>query len=196
MKGTSARTGGYATRQSNLSGSGGGAVYGCRASSSSKSEPCLRVNNLRSGRAFEFNAEDGLVAGVITAGGGGDTKKPLTTNATGVATGLNADRVDGKSAADLQALFAQVTAAGTAEQTRGVPTGGVTNPAGLGTYNVVFTGDLTACALSATLVGTTPGQVTATPTVAGDKKTTTVDVRTFSSAGVALDHGFHLTANC
>jgi len=36
-------------------------------------------------------------------GSGGDSKRPFTTNATGVATGLNADRVDGKSAAQIAA---------------------------------------------------------------------------------------------
>jgi hypothetical protein len=194
VKATSARTGGYSTRQSNLSNTGGGAVYGCRANSSSRSEPCLRVNNLRSGRAFEFNSEDGSIVGRITSGKGGDTKKPFVTNATGVADGLNADRVDGKSASELQALFARVGAGGAAEATRGVPAGGVTNPGGAGTYNVVFSGALTACALNATLVGTAPGQVTATPAVAGN--ITTVDVRTFNNVGVPDDRAFNLTANC
>jgi len=196
VKRSSGATGGFTTRQSNLSSSGGGAIYGCRASNAASSESCLRAANLSNGHAFSFSAQNGSVAGVITAGSGGDTKKPFVTNATGVADGLNADRVDGKSAADLQALFAQVSAGGTAAQTRGVPTGGVTDPAGAGTYAVVFGGDLTACALSATVIGTTPGQVTATPTVAADKKTTTVDVRTFSGVGVAADRGFHLTASC
>ncbi|MGH2840950.1 MAG: hypothetical protein ACRDKY_09025 [Solirubrobacteraceae bacterium] len=101
--GTGAK-GGYATRQSNLSSTGGGAVYGCRANAASTSNPCLRANNLADGRAFDFNARNGLIAGVITAGSGGDTKKPFTTNATGVATGLNADRLDGREAAELIAL--------------------------------------------------------------------------------------------
>jgi len=198
--------GGYSTRQSNLSLTGGGAIYGCRASAASSSDPCLRANNLSSGRAFEFNASNGLIGGVITLGSGGDTKKPFTTNATGIATGLNADRVDSKSATELtsdavtavQALnpLAQVSPAGAAGQTRGVPTGGVTDPAGPGTYSVVFNGDLTTCALSATVTGADAGLVTVTPAVAADKKTTAVDVRTFSVAGVATDRGFHLAGNC
>jgi hypothetical protein len=196
-------TGGYATRQSNVSSSGGGAVYGCRANSKSTSEPCIRANNLSTGRAFEFNALKGLVAGVITAGQGGDSTKPFVTNATGVATGLNADRVDSKSAADIVSdaaarnSFAQVTAAGVAAQTRGVASDGVSAlPAGDGTYTVVFNGDLSACALSSTIVGTLAGQSTVTPDVAADKKTTVVDVRTFDGAGVPADRGFHLTAVC
>jgi hypothetical protein len=105
---TSASTGGYATRQSNTSNSGGGAIYGCRSGAGGTAanppqEPCLRANNLRTGYAFEFAARDSEAAGTITVGSGGDTKKPFTTNATGVATGLNADRVDGKSADEIVA---------------------------------------------------------------------------------------------
>ena len=206
IRATPGPKGGYSTRQSNLSSTGGGAIYGCRSSSATTSDPCVRASNLSSGRAFEFSASNGLVAGVISAGAGGDTKKPFTTNATGVATGLNADRVDGKSAEALttdavagaraQNSFAQVTAAGAAGQTRGVPANGVTNPAGVGTYSVVINGDLTACALSATVTGTAAGQAAVTPTVAADKKTTTVDVRTFDGGGAAADRGFHLTAIC
>lgn len=44
----------------------------------------------------------GELAGRIEVGGGGDGAKPFTTNATGVATGLNADRVDGLEAAELR----------------------------------------------------------------------------------------------
>jgi len=87
--------GGYSTRQSNLSSTGGGAIYGCRSTGAANTEPCLRANNLAAGKSFEFNATSGPVGGTITVGTGGDTKKPFTTNATGVADGLNADRVDG-----------------------------------------------------------------------------------------------------
>ncbi len=98
--------GGYATRQSNLSTSGGGAVYGCRSGAGgtpSNQLPCIRANNLAAGRAFEFNAQNGLLGGSITVGNGGDSRKPFTTNATGVADGLNADRVDGLDAAQVVA---------------------------------------------------------------------------------------------
>jgi hypothetical protein len=222
---TTAPKGGYATRQSNLSSSGGGAVYGCRSQAGGSAatprpqNPCLRANNLSTGFAFEFQATRGDSAGLITVAAGGDSKKPFTTNATGVATGLNADRVDGLDAAQIVtaarakasldadtldgrnstdfaglAPLAQVAADGTAGQTRGVPTGGVTNPAGLGTYDVVFTGDLTKCALTATATGAAASQVTATPALAGGN--TTVDVRTFDGAGAAADRGFHLSATC
>lgn len=101
INGTTALKGGYVTRQSNLSSSGGGAVYGCRsqaggsAAKPTPQNPCIRANNLSRGSAFEFNSSLGESVGTITAGAGGDSKKPFTTNATGVATGLNADRVDG-----------------------------------------------------------------------------------------------------
>ena len=102
--GTNASTGGYATRQSNISDSGGGAIYGCRSSlptaGGAAQEPCLRANNLNTGKAFEFAAH-GTLAGTIETGKSGDASKPFTTNATGVATGLNADRVDSKSADDI-----------------------------------------------------------------------------------------------
>ena len=92
------RTGGYSTRQSNTSTTGGGAIYGCRSNGTATSNPCVRANNLSAGKAFEFNAASGPVGGTITLGTGGDSKKPFTTNATGVADGLNADRVDGQNA--------------------------------------------------------------------------------------------------
>ena len=66
--------------------------------------PCIRANNLSTGFAFEFNASDGAMAGLITVGTGGDATKPFVTNATGVATGLNADRVDGLDAAGRSSL--------------------------------------------------------------------------------------------
>src|SRR6476659_2986160 len=89
----------YGTRQSNKrNGDGGGAIYGCR--SNPGNEPCVRANNLKGGRAFEF-ATVGKEAGRIETG---DTNgAPFTTNATGVATGLNADKVDGKDGSDLAA---------------------------------------------------------------------------------------------
>jgi hypothetical protein len=225
---TNALKGGYSTRQSNLSGSGGGAIYGCRskpggsAAKPRPQNPCVRANNLSTGYAFEFNAANGPIAGLISAGPGGDTKKPFITNATGVATGLNADRVDnldaaqivaaartktgldadtidGQNSTDLQARFAKVAVDGTAGagQTRGVPTGGVTNPggAGDGVYAVAFTGDLANCALSATITGADSGMVTATAAAVASG-TSTVTVRTFDGLNAAADRPFNLVVNC
>ena len=84
----------YGTRQSNKSSNGGGAIYGCRSKvggSAANQEPCIRASNLSTGSAFEF-ATAGTVGGLITTSN--SSGKPFTTNATGVATGLNADRVD------------------------------------------------------------------------------------------------------
>jgi hypothetical protein len=98
-----ASNGTYGTRQSNKSNNGGGAIYGCRSGaggSAANNEPCIRANNLSSGYAFEFNTS-GTQGGVISTKD--STGRPFTTNATGVATGLNADRVDSLDADQLVA---------------------------------------------------------------------------------------------
>ncbi|MCA1572495.1 MAG: hypothetical protein LC798_19785 [Chloroflexi bacterium] len=109
----------YGTRQSNL-GDGGGAIYGCRSSldtssataiaDPAKSTPCVRVNNLRGGKAFDLQTNTGRLIGVMQAGQSLTTPRPqvapFITNATGVAVGLNADRVDGLNAADIIAQAA------------------------------------------------------------------------------------------
>jgi hypothetical protein len=59
----------------------------------------LQVRNIGGGPAFTFMTT-GLLGGTITVGKGGDGVRPFTTNATGVATGLNADRLDGHHASD------------------------------------------------------------------------------------------------
>jgi hypothetical protein len=101
--------GGYVTRQSNIStgaSAGGGAVYGCRTpagGTAAGTAPCLRGSNLAGGNAFEFATSGGPAAGRITVGDPSvaNPGAPFTTNATGVATGLNADQVDGKHASEL-----------------------------------------------------------------------------------------------
>lgn len=169
-------TGGYSTRQSNLSTSGGGAVYGCRsgvggsAATPRPQNPCIRANNLRTGYAFEFNASNGPVVGLISTGIGGDDKKPFITNATGVATGLNADRLDNLDAAQIIAaartktnldadtldgkdstafaerLFAVVNEDGSVRAHRGLSTTtlGHGQP---GFYTLTFDRDITSCAV-------------------------------------------------
>lgn len=223
IRSTSALKGGYVTRQSNLSPDGGGAVYGCRsqaggsAATPAPQNPCLRANNLSRGLAFEFNSSNGDIGGLFTVGAGGDSKKPFTTNATGVATGLNADQVDGleaaqivaaaraktnldadtldgKDSAELLTRFAQVSAGGATAQTRGLATTTVTHAAGSGIYEIVFAGDLGKCALSATLTGGALGEIVAVPAVAAGN--TTVTVRTADSAGTLGDRAFHVAANC
>jgi hypothetical protein len=182
----------YGTRQSNKSTNGGGAVYGCRSAAGGTpkgNEPCVRASNLTNGRAFEFNANGGTEVGAIT---GPATAAPFTTTATGVATGLNADKVDGKDATDLQAKFATVTGAdGALGAARGATS---SSRASAGVYNVVFDADVSKCSRTATIAGATPGTIT---TDAG-ANAQTVPVRTFDTAvaPAATDHSFNLTVTC
>jgi len=139
---------GYGTRQSNK-GSGGGAIYGCRATAATVA--CLRATNISTGQAFQV-ATDGKVGGTITAVGG-DAAVPFTTNATGVATGLNADRVDSMNATDIEnatralSPFGVVAANGTLTTGKGVASSVNTSP---GNYTVVFSSDVSKCAITAT----------------------------------------------
>jgi hypothetical protein len=148
----------YGTRQSNKrDGDGGGAIYGCR--SNVGNEPCVKAVNLKGGHAFEFETV-GKEGGRIQTGDA--SGKPFTTNATDVATGLNADRVDGKEGTDLATgalYFATVAADGTATGPRGTPTG--SRNAATNTYTVTFDTDVSKCAFTATPTGTDAGTVPA-----------------------------------
>ena len=184
----------YGTRQSNKrDGDGGGAIYGCR--SAAPNEPCLRASNLKGGRAFEF-ATVGKEAGRITVKD--TTGAPFTTNATGVATGLNADEVDGKEAADFAAAgdlaWAAVAAAdGKLTANRGATDARLADAA-TGTYAVTFTREVRGCSFSATAQGTAANGDVAfavTPS-ATDAKTVLVD-----QADDAADRAdFHLQVVC
>ena len=84
---------GYTARLVNINeGDGGALATGCRATVAN--EPCLTLWNLRTGRAFDITTAGNEAGRITTATASG---KPFTTNATGVATGLNADQVDGAS---------------------------------------------------------------------------------------------------
>jgi hypothetical protein len=183
----------YGTRQSNKSSNGGGAVYGCRSATGGTpkgNEPCVRASNLANGRAFEFNANGGTEVGAIT---GPATAAPFTTTAKGVATGLNADQVDGKSADEItaaaQAKFATVTGATGALGDKRGATAAARSAAGI--YSVDFDADVSKCARTATIAGTDAGQITTDATDA-DK----VAVRTFAATGTAADRSFHLVVTC
>lgn len=188
----------YGTRQSNK-GSGGGAIYGCR--STSAATPCVKANNLSSGLAFTFTTNGGPVGGIIqTNAADGSKVKPFQTNATAVADGLNADRVDGRHAseivADARALTktARVSAqGGLAATDRGATAVART---GAGTYRVTFDGAVDQCAYSATVLGGagTAGYANVAP-VGGQP--TQLDVTTRAgSDNAAADRAFHVTANC
>jgi hypothetical protein len=189
-----ASNGTYGTRQSNKrDGDGGGAIYGCR--SNLGNEPCVRAANLKGGHAFQF-ATVGAEGGRIQTGN--PNGRPFTTNATGVATGLNADRVDGREAADFAAasdvtalqgslLFAAVAGA---DGALGANRGGVsaTRVAGTNTYTVRFNRDVSRCAFTASPVGSAAQGigVQGTPNAADS-----VTVDTGTNAG-----SFHLQVIC
>ena len=146
----------YSTRQSNKKdGDGGGAIYGCR--SSAGAEPCIRANNLKGGRAFEFDTV-GKEAGSIEVGD--TTGAPFTTNATGVATGLNADKLDGKEAADFAAAadFKAAVVSGAGALVRGRGATAARRDAGTNTYIVTFDRDVSQCTYTATPTGATSAQ--------------------------------------
>lgn len=171
----------YGTRQSNKSDNGGGAVYGCRSKaggSAAGNEPCLRGTNLADGLAFEFNVNAGALGGLITVGKGGDAAKPFTTNATGVATGLNADRVDGIEGANLlqktekaadadkldgvdsadfartaNFLQARISSNGTDVLSGARPAGTSATAPDADTTRVTFAQDITGCSVTATPIG-------------------------------------------
>ena len=194
-----ANTSTYGTRQSNKSTNGGGAIYGCRSrggGSPANNEPCVRASNLANGRAFEF-ATGGTEVGRIESSN--TAAAPFTTNASGVATGLNADRVDSKSASEITSdaaaaanRFAVVSSAGVLGATRGATA--AANPAGAGTYTVTFSGNISACALSAMAASNAAGVGAVTAVLAADNST--VDVLTRDDAGAGADFPFHLTVTC
>jgi hypothetical protein len=185
-----ASNGTYGTRQSNKRiGDGGGAIYGCR--SNAGAEPCVRANNLRGGRAFEFDTV-GKEAGRIETGD--TTGAPFTTNATGTATGLNADRVDGKEAADFAAaadiLTAVVAANGTLTRGRGATAAAVTNvPAER--FRVTFNRDVSTCSYTVSPQGDSSEQAFGVRSAPDNKNQVIVD---------QLDPGgaraFHLQVIC
>lgn len=194
----------YGTRQSNKSDNGGGAIYGCRSKqggSEKNFSPCLRASNLVDGRAFEFANLGGPEVGRITSSN--VNSAPFTTNATGVATGLNADRVDGKNASDIVAdaasaaderlPFAAVAANGTLSAKRGASSSERT---GTGEYSVVFARDVDTCALSATQQTITDAGAVGVE-LQSDKRTVKVATRAGGATNTDLaDRPFHLTATC
>src|SRR3954452_10057677 len=180
----------YGTRQSNKSTNGGGAIYGCRARTGTKA--CLRASNLSNGRAFSFQTNSGTEVGRID---GPATAAPFTTSATGVATGLNADKVDGQDAAEIAASanrFATVTSTGTLGAQRDATAASHPSP---GTYNVAFADDISKCALGATVNSTTVAGI-ATAVLGADNKTVTVVTRDAAAPATPADLAFHLTVTC
>jgi hypothetical protein len=185
----------YGTRQSNK-GTGGGAIYGCRSTAGGPA--CVAANNLKDGNAFAFTS-GGKVGGTITLAN--KAGAPLTTNATGVAAGFNANFLEGKQAKDFvpssqapsfaqtgQLLFAVVSQTGALGATRGATAAAQT---GEKTYTVTFNTSLAKCALTVSPVGAalTSGSLG----VAADTANANVADITAPSA---LAQGFNLQVIC
>jgi hypothetical protein len=195
-----AKNGSYGTRQSNKTdGEGGGAIYGCR--SALGKEPCVRANNLKAGRAFEFASSSGTEGGAITVGKGSSNPKavPFRTNASAKVANLNADKVDDLSSEQIVAqarpLWAVVTGAGAVARTYGA-TGATRLDAG--DYQVAFNRDVTNCAYTATL-GSSDTAIPDAGEVgvaqrAGNAQA--VRVVTRDSSGTGADRAFHVTVSC
>ncbi|MEP6954582.1 MAG: hypothetical protein ABI950_11040, partial [Solirubrobacteraceae bacterium] len=196
--GVAAFTGGYVTRQSNKSATGGGAIYGCRAKAGTES--CVAANNLADGDAFRFQSDPraGTVGQIRFGLDPSKTvdKPPFTTNGTGLVKNLNADQVDGRSADEFvtkdSVLFATVATDGAIANSRGVPADARATVApstgGNEVFTVPFSGDVSKCAYTAS-----PTDVDATTLAVGpgsDKNTVTVTEKG------ATPYGFHLQVTC
>ena len=182
----------YATRQSNnKEGDGGSATYGCR--STLGNEPCLFVFALRTTRAFEFRSRGNEGGRILVFGdtSNSDNNRPFTTNATGVATGLNADEVDGRSAADLQPRVAVVAANGALDPARSRGVASV-DKGNAGDYVVNFSSDISMCAYTATI--TTVANAGAVAVEREDNDS--IRVRTRNNANDQQDKPFNLVVNC
>ena len=148
------------------------------------------------------------VAGLISVGAGGDATKPFVTNATGVATGLNADRVDGKDAEDI-AKDAVAASAGAEAVRSGRPTAATaarraawrptasTTPAGGGRVHRHVHRRPAAVRAAGHDHRRRPRadhrHARPSPPTRRPRRST---VRTFNAAGSATDRAFHLSANC
>ena len=189
----------FGTRQSNLGG-GGGAIYGCRAATGA--EGCIEASNLNNGQAFNFRFNGALGGSFNTDLAKKDDARPFTTNATGVATGLNADRVDGKDAqqiveeAKAGTKTTVVTAQGALANQRGFTTAA---REGEGRYLVTADSDISKCVPQVTVYGTdaTPGSnATVEPVGATQIRIRTQSAGTADTNPAAVDRQVALTVAC
>jgi hypothetical protein len=186
-------------------GGGGGVLFGCRSEPGGtprRNFPCMRSRNVANGLAFEM-VTAGALGGTIDVGRGGDDAKPFTTNATGVATGLNAERVGSKTPAQLTGdavsavqgtlSFARVSVAGAATAARGVSA--VTHPS-TGTYTVTFERAVNGCALTATQSASGTDVGTIGTQLGGDDRTVTVTTLSLLPSPELADRAFDISAVC
>lgn len=107
--------GGWTTRIENL-GNGGTAILGCHAFEGGL--PCLDSYNLVGGLAFTFNTSGKVGGEILLRNPNG---APFTTNAHGVAAGLNANFLQGKQASEFQLASQPAANATNAEKLAGQP---------------------------------------------------------------------------
>lgn len=164
-----ANTRGWVSRTKNL-GSGGAATLVCHAPAGGAA--CLEAANTKAGFAFAFKSSGSTGGTILLKNAEG---APFTTNAHGVATGLNANYLEGKQASEFQLaakpaadseklggqtpdhyvntgelLFANVEAGPKITSTRGAT---AVTAAG-STYTVVFgTTDVSKCSYTASPEG-------------------------------------------
>jgi len=185
----------YGTRQSNK-GTGGGAIYGCRSAVGGPG--CIVADNLNTGSAFAFSAA-GNVGGTITLKNVNGA--PLTTNAKGVATGFNANYLQGKQASEFvltsqaasyaqtsQLLFADVDQTGKLGSTRGATAAAQT---GEKAYTVTFNTNVSKCSLTVSPVG----QALTTGSIGAALSTSNPNLVEVSAPS-ALTQGFNLQVIC
>jgi hypothetical protein len=202
----------YATQQSNLhNGDGGAARYGCR--SSAANEYCLLSKNTGGGGSFRFQSLNSVLGGRIEvnppSGKTARDAKPFTTNATGVATGLNADEVDGMSADDIVKAanagptafdaFAQVGADGKTnkDRTKGVAdTNVIHTTAGVYCFTGLAAQPQTANVTLDGVPGETSLDTTTNNPGAACNNATGIQmiVRTYDSTGTLADKPFYVHA--
>jgi len=186
-------------------GGGGGVLFGCRSEpggTPQRNYPCMRSRNVTHGLAFEM-VTAGALGGTIDVAKGGDGAKPFTTNATGVATGLNAERVGSKTpdqltgdavAATQNTLsFAKVNPAGAATAARGVSA--VTHSS-TGIYTVTFERTVNGCAVTATQSATGTDVGTIGTQVEPDNRTVTVTTLGLLPNPALADRAFDVSAVC
>ena len=185
-----ASNGSYGTRQSNKRiGDGGGAIYGCR--SETGREPCIRANNLKGGRAFEFETV-GKEGGRIETGD--PNGAPFTTNATGTATGLSADKLDGRDSGEFannaDLLTAVVAANGALQRGRGATASVVSNTPSE-RFRVTFNRDVSTCSYTVSPQGNSSEQSFGVRGAADNKNQVIIDQPDPGGA-----RAFHLQVIC
>ncbi len=191
----------FGTRQSNL-GAGGGAIYGCRAATGGKG--CIEASNLNNGQAFNFRFRGpigGSIATNATTPAAQAQARPFTTNAHGVATGLNADRVDDMHAQEIidkavdeavkkaQPKIVTLAADGAAANARGIE---ATTRESVGQYLVRADADISKCATTATALRADGGAKAEIEPVGNQH----VRVYTQDNAGEQADRQVALAINC